>query len=173
MGSTLMATTSVLLSAGLAAVISSTYSVKKPLNDAVFGAHGEFMVALKYASLLTLFVSSFCCHTWSIRFFNQVSLLASAGPIEPLSIALTFDYLCELLERGSVLNTVGNRLFYVALPLLLWIFSPLLVLLTWIVMVVVFYNLDFFHARGCDKGEGKLGNGDNEMDKPAISVVIV
>ncbi|PPD85286.1 hypothetical protein GOBAR_DD17779 [Gossypium barbadense] len=48
MGSTLMATTSILLCAGLAAVISSTYSIKRPLNDSIFGAHGEFMVSLKY-----------------------------------------------------------------------------------------------------------------------------
>ncbi|CBI20793.3 unnamed protein product, partial [Vitis vinifera] len=47
MGSTLMATTSILLCCGLAAVISSTYSVKKPLNDTIYGAHGEFMMAVK------------------------------------------------------------------------------------------------------------------------------
>ncbi|KAF9617551.1 hypothetical protein IFM89_037363 [Coptis chinensis] len=45
MGSTLMATTSILLCSGLAAVISSTYSVKKPLDisDTIYGGHGEFM----------------------------------------------------------------------------------------------------------------------------------
>ncbi|KAF5189357.1 Plant/F12B17-70 protein [Thalictrum thalictroides] len=46
MGSTLMATTSFLLCSGLAAVISSAYSVKKPLSDTIFGAHGEFATAL-------------------------------------------------------------------------------------------------------------------------------
>ncbi|KAK9931426.1 hypothetical protein M0R45_018701 [Rubus argutus] len=75
MGSTLMATTSILLCAGLAAVISSTYSVKKPLNDAVYGAHGEFMMALKYVTLLTIFLFSFFCHSLSIRFLNQVGYL--------------------------------------------------------------------------------------------------
>ncbi|GKA95035.1 pollen receptor-like kinase 4 [Tanacetum coccineum] len=54
MGSTLMATTSILLCSGLAAVISSTYSVKKPLNDTIYGAHGELMVALKPPYWLTL-----------------------------------------------------------------------------------------------------------------------
>ncbi|CAL9091931.1 unnamed protein product [Musa acuminata var. zebrina] len=53
MGSSLMATTSILLCSGLAAVISSTYSVKKPLNDSVLGAHGEFMVSLKPTSSST------------------------------------------------------------------------------------------------------------------------
>ncbi|KAG9135246.1 hypothetical protein Leryth_013525 [Lithospermum erythrorhizon] len=73
MGSTLMATTSILLCSGLAAVISSTYSVKKPLDDTIYGAHGEFMVALKYVSLLLIFLFSFICHSLSIRFINQVS----------------------------------------------------------------------------------------------------
>ncbi|QCE06082.1 hypothetical protein DEO72_LG9g1092 [Vigna unguiculata] len=120
MGSTLMATTSILLSAGLAAVISSTYSVKKPLNDAVYGAHSEFMVALK--------------------FFNQLSILICT-PQDVMSM-VTPQYLTELLEKGTLLSTVGNRLFYSALPLLLWIFGPVLVFLSSVAMIPVLYNLD-------------------------------
>lgn len=114
MGSTLMATTSIFLCAGLAAVISSTYSVKKPLNDALYGADGEFMVAMKYVTILTIFLVSFFCHTLSIAFLNQVSILICT-PQDPLWM-LTPEYVCEILEKGSVLNTVGNRLFYAALP---------------------------------------------------------
>lgn len=140
MGSTLMATTSILLCSGLAAVISSTYSVKKPLNDAVYGAHGEFMVALKYVTLLTIFLFSFLCHSLSIRFINQVNILINA-PQEPTSLVTT-EYVTELLEKGYMLNTAGNRLFYAALPLLLWIFGPVLVFLCSVTMVPVLYNLD-------------------------------
>ena len=155
MGSTLMATTSILLCAGLAAVISSTYSVKKPLNDTVFGAHGEFMVALKYVTLLTIFLFSFFCHSSSIRFINQVNILINTPP-DPRNI-VTPEYVSELLEKGFLLNTVGNRLFYMALPLLLWIFGPVLVFLCSITMVPVLYNLDFVFGSG--KME-KHGNGD-------------
>lgn len=157
MGSTLMATTSILLCAGLAAVISSTYSVKRPLNDIVYGAHGEFVVALKYVTLLTIFVLSFLCHTLSIGFLNEVSVLVCAPLVlegededEESSLAsavVTLDYVCELLEKGSVLNTVGNRLFYAALPLLLWTFGPVLVFLSYFAMVSVLYNLDFVCSR--------------------------
>ncbi|KAH7529509.1 hypothetical protein FEM48_Zijuj05G0191400 [Ziziphus jujuba var. spinosa] len=143
MGSTLMATTSILLSAGLAAVISSTDSVKKPLNDIVFGAHGEFMVALKYATLLTTFMLSFFCHTLSILFLNEVSILIGSSPPAAAMDELTWhDYLCNLLERGTVLNTVGKRVFYSALPLLYWILGPLLVFVSWLTMVPVLYSLD-------------------------------
>ncbi|KAF3968207.1 hypothetical protein CMV_007869 [Castanea mollissima] len=157
MGSTLMATTSVLLCSGLAAVISSTYSVKKPLNDTVYGAHGEFMVALKYVTLLTIFLFSFFCHSLSIRFINQVNILINTPP-DPMSI-VTPAYVSELLEKGFLLNTVGNRLFYVALPLLLWIFGPVLVFLCSVTMVPVLYNLDFVFGNGPVEN-GKNVNGD-------------
>ncbi|KAJ1403970.1 hypothetical protein SESBI_26890 [Sesbania bispinosa] len=122
MGSTLMATTSILLSAGLGAVISSTYSVKKPLNDAVYGAHSEFMVSILICT-----------------------------PKDVISM-VTPEYLTELLEKGTILNTVGNRLFYSALPLLLWIFGPVLVFLCSVAMIPVLYNLDFV----CGNGKGNL-----------------
>ncbi|XP_054785835.1 uncharacterized protein LOC129292282 isoform X2 [Prosopis cineraria] len=140
MGSTLMATTSILLSAGLAAVISSTYSIKKPLNDAVFGAHGEFMLSLK--------------------FLNQVCILVATP--QDLKSIITPQYLTELLEKGTILNTVGNRLFYAALPLLLWIFGPVLVFLCSMAMIPVLYNLDF--VCGSD-GRGKVDfNGTRDVN---------
>ncbi|KAF3446473.1 hypothetical protein FNV43_RR11652 [Rhamnella rubrinervis] len=166
MGSTLMATTSILLCSGLAAVISSTYSVKKPLNDTVYGAHGEFMVALKYVTLLTIFLFSFLCHSLSIRFINQVNILINA-PQEPMSLVTT-DYVTELLEKGYLLNTAGNRLFYAALPLLLWIFGPVLVFLCSVTMIPVLYNLDVVlrstgSGGGADQKGKTTSNGNHEV----------
>lgn len=141
MGSTLMATTAILISCGLAAILSSTYSIKKPLNDSVFGAHGEFMLSLKYVSILTIFLFSFLCHSLSIRFINQVNVLINT-PQEPMS-PVTPKYVSQLFEKGCVLNTVGNRLFYSAVPLLLWIFGPVLVFLCYLSLLPLLYNLDF------------------------------
>ncbi|KAK7410337.1 hypothetical protein VNO78_01046 [Psophocarpus tetragonolobus] len=141
MGATLMATTSILLCSGLAAIVSSTYSVKKPLEDTVYGGHGEFMISLKYVTLLSIFLFSFLCHSLSIRFINQVNILINT-PQDPMSL-VTPEYVHEMLEKGFLLNTVGNRLFYAALPLLLWIFGPVLVFLCSLTMVPVLYNLDF------------------------------
>ncbi|KAL8504354.1 hypothetical protein ACS0TY_022904 [Phlomoides rotata] len=104
MGSTLMATTSVLLCTALAAVISSTYSIKKPLKDTIYGAHGEMMVALKYVTLLMLFLFSFICYSLSIRFTNQVNFLINCTS----DGIVTAEYVAEILERGVLLCTVGN-----------------------------------------------------------------
>ncbi|GAA0161924.1 hypothetical protein LIER_43584 [Lithospermum erythrorhizon] len=158
MGSTLMATTSIILCCGLAAVISSTYSVKKPLNDSIYGAHGDFMVALKYVTLLLFFLFSFMCHSVSIRFINQVNFLINCPPDEYGIV--TPLYVSELLEKGFILNAIGNRVFYSAMPLLLWIFGPVLVFLCSVTMVPVLYNLDFVFANskgGCKIDE--VGDG--------------
>jgi len=60
------------------------------------------MVALKYVSLLTIFLFSFFCHSLSIRFINQVNILIDT-PQDPMSL-VTPDYLFEILEKGFILN---------------------------------------------------------------------
>ncbi|CAN4075795.1 unnamed protein product [Withania somnifera] len=165
MGSTLMATTSILLCSGLAAIISSTYSIKKPLNDAVYGGHGEFMVALKYVTILLFFLFSFICYSISIRFINQVNFLINC-PTDSLGI-LSIEYISELLEKAFVLNNVANRLFYSALTLVLWIFGPVLVFLSCISLVTVLYNLDFVISRDVDDHhhKGKVNHIHHENGK--------
>ena len=155
MGSTLMATTSILLCAGLAAVISSTYAVKKPLNDAVYGAHGDFTMAIKYVTILTIFLSAFFTHSLSIRFIGQVNILINAPQDDFGGIGsfVTPEYVSDLLEKAFLLNTIGNRLFYMGLPLMLWIFGPVLVFLGSSLMVPVLYNLDFVFMLSNKKGK--------------------
>ena len=150
-----MATTSILLCSGLAAVISSTYSVKKPISDAIYGAHGELMVALKYVTLLLVFLASFMCHSLSIRFINQVNFLINCPP----ESTVTCEYVSELLEKGFALNAIGNRLFYSALPIMLWIFGPVLVFVCSITLVPILYNLDFVFGKSKEKMDHEMANG--------------
>ncbi|KAF3774906.1 hypothetical protein EJ110_NYTH51946 [Nymphaea thermarum] len=167
MGATVMATMTILLSSGLAAVISSTYSVKKPLYDSVFGAHGEFMVALKYVSLLLMFLLSFLCYSLSIRFINLVNFLINIPPEYETPI-VSPEYVSELLHRGTVLNMMGNRLFYSALPLLLWIFGPVLVFLCSIAIIPVLYNLDIVDGGG--KKEKEMMKEESEGKNTCFNV---
>jgi uncharacterized membrane protein len=153
MGSTLMATTAVLFCTGIAAVLSSTYTIKKPLSDAVFGAHGEYMMALKYVALLMLFLFAFLCHSLTICFLNQASFLINTSALS--GDLVTGEFIGEILERGFTLNFVGNRLFYAGVPLLLWIFGPLLAFLSSLVMIPILYNLDVVNVTG--KGEHSSG----------------
>jgi uncharacterized membrane protein len=141
MGTTLMSTTSILLCAGLGAIISSTYSVKKPIKESVFGAHGDFVVVLKFAIVLTMLSFSFVCNTLSSTFINRVNLLICTP--QNVKTMVTPDYLTQHLGKAMLLNIIGNRLFYTAITLQLWIFGPLLPFLSSMLMVGILYNLDF------------------------------
>ncbi|KAL5201082.1 hypothetical protein ABZP36_035436 [Zizania latifolia] len=177
MGSTLMATTAILFCTGIAAVLSSTYTIKKPLSDTVFGAHGEYMMALKYVALLLVFLFAFLCHSLTICFLNQASFLINTSSSllcpaaaddddqghhhhNPLGLPSTMDYIGEVLERGFTLNFVGNRLFYAGVPLLLWIFGPLLAFLSSLVMIPILYNLDIVNNIKSDHSSRIDGKAD-------------
>jgi len=147
MGSTVMATSSIFLSSGLAAIISSTYSGNEPIVDAVYGAHGDIVVALKYATILFVFLFAFLFYSLSINMMNQVIFLINIPiGVEDEDFTMTPEYMCGLLEKGFVLHIVGNRIFYAALPLLLWIFEPLLVFLCSLLMVSILYNMDIVYG---------------------------
>ncbi|XP_002980549.2 uncharacterized protein LOC9656306 [Selaginella moellendorffii] len=141
MASTLMASTAILLTSGVAAFLSSNYSVKRPLESAVYGARDDFSVAVKFLSLLACFLFSFLCYMQSIRFVNNVNYLINVPPSygSPL---ITPEFVGDVLVRGFAFYSIGTRAFYVAFPLLLWIYGPIPVLLCSIALVPVLYHLD-------------------------------
>ncbi|XP_078152681.1 uncharacterized protein LOC144547876 isoform X2 [Carex rostrata] len=142
MGSILMASTSIVLSTGLAALLSSTYTIKKALNTTIYGSRDEHMMAIKYAFILTIFLFSFLCYSLSIRFFGQFGFLVNVPRGNDDNNPVTVEYVCGLLGKGFGLNTIGNRLFLVAMPLLFWIVGPILVFLCYVCMMVILYNVD-------------------------------
>uniref|UniRef100_A0A0D9XF77 DUF599 domain-containing protein n=1 Tax=Leersia perrieri TaxID=77586 RepID=A0A0D9XF77_9ORYZ len=182
MGSTLMGTTAILFCTGIAAVLSSTYTIKKPLSDAVFGAHGEYMMALKYVALLLVFLVAFLSHSLAIGFLNEGSfllntsstLLSSNSGDGVLGLPSVGDYIEDVLERGFNLNFVGNRVFFAGVPLLMWIFGPLLAFLSSLVMIPILYNLDMVNANSdCRRGGGCANGKSVDKNCGAIDCTLV
>ncbi|KAJ7515793.1 hypothetical protein O6H91_22G028000 [Diphasiastrum complanatum] len=141
MASTLMASTAILLSTGLAAFISSTYSIKAPIQRSLYGANADVMLPLKFVTILVCILFSFICYMQSIRFVNHVNYLINIPVHE--NTFITPDYVADILIRGSTFYCIGTRGFYTAFPLVLWIFGPIPVILSSLVLVPFLYNLDF------------------------------
>ncbi|KAJ7543404.1 hypothetical protein O6H91_09G036800 [Diphasiastrum complanatum] len=141
MASTLMASTSILMSSGLAAFISSTYNVKQPLMHYTYGAHTGLAVSVKFMCLLACFLFSFFCYMQSIRLINHVNYLINI-PLDEVSGGITPEYVAHVLAKGSDFFTVGTRGFYFAFPLLLWIFGPIPLVICSFAIVPVLYRVD-------------------------------
>ncbi|GJN15726.1 hypothetical protein PR202_gb02664 [Eleusine coracana subsp. coracana] len=179
MGSTLVGTTSILFCTGVAAVLSSTYAVKKPLSEAAFGAHGETVTALKYVVLLSTFLLAFLCHSLAICTLNQATFLVNAlSPPPPDAAAaallripaITRDYVADVLERGFMLNFAGNRLFFAGAPLLLWIFGPVLPCICSMAMIPMLYSIDMVERAEKRNGEADAKVDVIESDDPSMQV---
>ncbi|EFJ24549.1 hypothetical protein SELMODRAFT_228264 [Selaginella moellendorffii] len=152
MASTLMASTAILLSSGLAAFLSSSYSVKRPLHGfsstvTVLGAHDDITIATKFVALLACFLFSFICYMQSVRFTNHVGFLINT-PVTSDS-KITPDYVAAVLARGSNFYTVGTRGYYFAFPLLLWLFGPIPVVVACLLLVPFLYRLDLVTDDQC------------------------
>ncbi|ONK68126.1 uncharacterized protein A4U43_C05F7710 [Asparagus officinalis] len=146
MGATLTATTSVLICCGLLAFASKDYDADKP---------DKLKIESKCSFLLLAFLSVFLCQTLSIACLTQVNILINilAGDTTPVRRYRV----TELLGKGIFLCNVGNRVFFSTLPLVLWIFGPVLVFVCSVGVVVVLYSVDVV---GDEKGAvGAEGGG--------------
>ncbi|KAF3327778.1 hypothetical protein FCM35_KLT06384 [Carex littledalei] len=118
-------------------------------------------MAIKYLSLVTIFLFAFLCYSCSIRFFGQFGFLVNVPRGNDDNNPVTVEYVCGLLGKGFGLNTIGNRLFFVAMPLLFWIVGPVLVFLCYVFMMVILYNVDVV----TDNNNGKTRARGEFMEK--------
>lgn len=112
---------------------------------------------------------AFLFYTLSIRLINQDNFLINIPVtfLDDVGVSPEMQewYILDMMDRGFVLSTLGNRLFYTAVPLLLWIFGPLLVFLCSISMVFILYKLDIVPG----EPTGKLRAVDVVGDEQIIS----
>ncbi|CAI5510822.1 unnamed protein product [Closterium sp. Naga37s-1] len=143
MASTLLATTAIILSSGIAAFITSaaTADVKASVFAVTLGSRAPAVVAVKFISIFLCFLFAFVCHVQSIRYTNHVNFLINI-PLGPQAQGLSPDYVAAVLARGSNFYTIGTRAFYCAFPLLLWLFGPIPMLLSSLLLVVMLYHFD-------------------------------
>ncbi|KAG0608484.1 hypothetical protein M758_8G109000 [Ceratodon purpureus] len=139
MGSTLMATTAILLCSATAVFMSSAYFSSRAL---LMGGHSSKLLSFKYLSLIACFLFSFVSYMQSIRYVNHVNFLVNIPLPEAMAIRVSPEYVANVLAKGCNFFTAGTRGFYFAFPLLLWLFSPIAVLCSCIALVPLLYYLD-------------------------------
>ncbi|MCO5570316.1 hypothetical protein L7F22_024035 [Adiantum nelumboides] len=113
MESTLMATTAVLLTAGLATYFTFGSTLKQlpggsegtPLSSISLTSPisvGTVSSTIKTFAVLSCFMVSFLCHTQSIRFINHVNYMVNI----PMDHLITANYVADLMERGTFMYSM-------------------------------------------------------------------
>jgi uncharacterized membrane protein len=101
----------------------------------------EFWLA-KVLLLLLTFIVAFFSFAMMIRLLNHVLYMVNIPSDRRAHPELQPDRVAERLNRAGFYYTVGMRAYYIAVPLVFWLFGPYFLLAASIILVVALYRLD-------------------------------
>ncbi|PON60351.1 hypothetical protein PanWU01x14_153370 [Parasponia andersonii] len=144
MASTLLASMAIMLSSLSAVLITS--GSKGKTEFFAFGDRSESSNSVKYFCILACFLVAFLFNVQSIRYYSHASILINV-PFKKISQdhdhhQLTVEFVARSVNRGSFFWSLGLRAFYFSFPLFLWIFGPIPMFVSSIVLVFLLYFLD-------------------------------
>ncbi|XP_042471100.1 uncharacterized protein LOC122053223 [Zingiber officinale] len=144
MASTFLATTAITLASVISVFVSATTSSSSD-SALVYGNTSGVAHSVKFFAISLCFLFAFLCHVQSIRHYAHVSFLlthaATADEVDVESV-----YVGWSLNRGSLFWSLGLRAFYVSFTLFLWIFGPIPMLASSVVICAILFFLDFTSA---------------------------
>lgn len=142
MAATFLASTAVLLIMGTLTLTAQGDKLGETWHalNILGGTHSSLWLTKLMVILLDLFVVFFS-FSMSIRIYNHVGYMINV----PLSLAhkeISPAHVAVHLNRGAAFYSIGMRGFYYTVPLVFWLFDPMLMLVSTIVLLVVLYKLD-------------------------------
>lgn len=122
MSSSLLASTSLTLSAVVAAYLVNAIKVEGLVGLDIFSSPYLHPVH-KFFAVIFFFTIAFYCYLQSVRASNHASYLISIPSAG--SSLYTPSYACRVVQAGVAFHTAGTRVFYLALLSVIWMFGPL------------------------------------------------
>ena len=142
MGASLMASTATLLIIGTLTLSGQAENIARSwhvLNIA--GSHAAELWIIKVLTLLLDFIIAFFAFAMSVRLANHVVFMVNV-PDKNAHHALSQEAVAARLNRAGNLFAVGMRAFFVAIPLVFWLFGPVFLLLATVGLIITLYNID-------------------------------
>lgn len=144
---TFFASTSILILAGLFAVIAAPEDVIDAVSDLPFAAKATPVVwELKVVLMMLIFVHAFFKFAWAMRQFNYCSLLIGGAPVSPDLADRHRDYAVAAARVASLAAkhfNHGVRAYYFGMAALSWFVHPALLFPAVLLVVAVLYRREF------------------------------
>lgn len=142
MAASFMASTSVLLILGTLTLSGQADSLGQTWHAVNIGGSGAPQAwIVKVMCLLTDFIVAFFAFAMTIRLLNHVVFMINV-PDAADHPGLAPSLVARRLARAGHFYSVGTRAFFVAAPLVFWLFGPLYLLVSTVVLVVALHQLE-------------------------------
>ncbi|XP_073012278.1 uncharacterized protein [Typha latifolia] len=166
MASTLLASTAIMLTSLIAALMTASISGSSQVlrgSSIVFGDRSDLGLSIKFFAILVCFILAFLLNVQSVRYYSHASILITV-PIKRQRIAPEFaaEYVARALNKGSYFWSLGLHAFYISLPLFLWVFGPIPMILCSLILVCLLYFLDVYSDYDMKDEDKKEENGSFE-----------
>jgi uncharacterized membrane protein len=96
---------------------------------------------VKILCLLTVLIIAFFAFSMAIRLLNHVVFMVNL-PQEAMSGLLTPENIAHQLNGAGTFYTIGMRAYFIAVPLVFWLFGPLFLLGATVGLIGILYYLD-------------------------------
>jgi uncharacterized membrane protein len=142
MGATFLSSTAVLLIIGILTLSGQSVNLGSTWHS--FDTLGSTRAELWLTKLLLLLLDmlvAFFSFAQAIRLFHHVGYMINV-PLTMEHRVLSPQHVALHLNRAGAFYAIGMRAYYLAVPLVFWLFDPYLMLLSTIVMLPILYFLD-------------------------------
>ena len=142
MGATFLSSTAVLLIIGVLTLSGQSEHLGTTWHalNALGATRAELWLTKLLALLLDMLVAFFS-FAQAIRLFHHVGYMINV-PMSPQHRAFTPEHVALHLNRAGAFYAVGMRSYYIAVPLVFWLFGPHFMLLSTVILLPILFYLD-------------------------------
>ena len=142
MAATLMASTAVILILGILNMLGNLDKLSTILHELnTWGARESGVWLFKLMLLLVDFFVAFFCFSLAVRGYFHAGYLVNV-PYDENDHNITIGRVVRVLDRASTYFSIGMRTYYFSVPLVLWLFGPLWMLIATIALIAILNHLD-------------------------------
>ena len=142
MAATFLASTAVLLMIGVLNLSGQSHNLGSTWLS--LGSSIETTKQLwsfKLLILLSDLFTAFFCFSMSVRIYTHVGYMINV-PLNLEHKIITPSHVAAHLNRAGFFYSLGMRAYYIFIPLIFWLFSGTLMVLSTILLIIVLYFLD-------------------------------
>ena len=144
MAATLMASTAIILILGIMSMLANADKIGPTLHILnLTGSHASSLWIFKLMLILVDFFVAFFAFSLAVRGYNHVGFLVNV-PVdkEGKSHGVTPTKVALHLNRAAAYYTIGMRTYYFCVPLLMWLFGAILMVVSTFGVLAVLKHLD-------------------------------
>ena len=142
MGATFLSSTAVLLIIGVLTLSGQGQNLGSTWHSLnIVGATAPELWLAKLIALLLDMLVAFFSFAQAIRLFHHVGYMINV-PMTTKHHAFTPEHVALHLNRAGMFYAVGMRSYYIAVPLVFWLFGPHFMLLSTLVLIPILFYLD-------------------------------